>query len=157
MKILVLSDTHGMIQPSINIAKKGDYDAIFHLGDNYPDGVKIGKKTGIEVYGVVGNCDFSSKNEEKTVVINGVKIKLIHGHKHGVKYGDATLREVVREEGLDILLYGHTHVAKQAYEDGALILNPGSISLPRDGAFSYATIEIDEKGNFFSKITRLND
>ncbi len=156
MKILVISDTHGKIDVACKIATKGKYDCIFHLGDVYPDGRRIEKETGIEVIGVVGNCDFSRKNEEKILVINGVKIKLIHGHNHRVKIGVDMLKEEITAQNLNIILFGHTHVAYEEYYRNALMLNPGSISLPRDGMPSYAVLEIDEKGNFFSKITRLN-
>lgn len=155
MRILVISDTHGRIKSSVDIARKGNYDLIFHLGDHYRDGIEIAKKTDIVVHAVVGNCDFSNQNEEKTLTINGRKIKLIHGHRHHVKMTDAVLRDLVREENLDMLFYGHTHVAETIFEGEAIILNPGSISLPRDGAPSYAILEIDDDGKFSIEIARL--
>ena len=43
------------------------------------------------------------------------------------------------------LLYGHTHVKEVAQRDGVLFVNPGSVSLPKDGSNSYA---VYENGNF---------
>ncbi|WP_234984948.1 metallophosphoesterase family protein [Megasphaera cerevisiae] len=42
----------------------------------------------------------------------------------------------------DILLHGHTHIpAWEAFGKGNLYLNPGSVSLPKDGSFhSYMMI-----------------
>ena len=42
-------------------------------------------------------------------------------------------------------LYGHTHVKEIASRDGVLFVNPGSVSLPKDGSNSYA---IYENGTF---------
>ncbi len=156
MRILVISDTHGRTRTAIDIARRGGYDLVFHLGDNYSDGIEIAKKTDIVVHGVVGNCDFSSLNEERTLTINGRKIKLIHGHKHNVKMTNMVLRDLVRKEKLDMLFYGHTHVVDAFCEGESIIVNPGSLSLPRDGAPSYVTLEIDEEGKFSTEITRLD-
>ena len=43
----------------------------------------------------------------------------------------------------DILLHGHTHVpAWQAFGEGNLYLNPGSVSLPKENSpHSYLTLE----------------
>ena len=43
------------------------------------------------------------------------------------------------------LLYGHTHVKEISSRDGVLFVNPGSVSLPKDGSNSYA---IYENGTF---------
>ncbi|WP_417303438.1 metallophosphoesterase family protein [Ellagibacter isourolithinifaciens] len=38
-------------------------------------------------------------------------------------------------------MYGHTHVKEIASRDGVLFVNPGSVSLPKDGSNSYAVYE----------------
>ncbi|MGM9641385.1 MAG: phosphodiesterase [Faecousia sp.] len=38
-------------------------------------------------------------------------------------------------------LYGHTHVKSSRMVDGVLTLNPGSVSIPKDGTHSYMTYE----------------
>ncbi len=155
MIILIISDTHGDIRRAVKLANSFKYDLMLHLGDFYDDAMAISKLTGIETIAVAGNCDFTTKHLEQDFVLNGLKIKMIHGHKHQVKTTDYYLREMMEAEGFDIVLYGHTHIADETYVGKSLILNPGSISLPRDGLPSYAILEIDEEGNFFSKITRL--
>ena len=60
-----------------------------------------------------------------------------HGHAEHVKYGTDELICRARQEGADIVLYGHTHSGVTAYDDGLYIMNPGSI---RDG--HYGMIDI---------------
>ena len=37
--------------------------------------------------------------------------------------------------------FGHVHVKHMEWKDGILILNPGSVSIPKDGSHSYMTYE----------------
>ena len=37
--------------------------------------------------------------------------------------------------------FGHVHVKHLEWKDGILILNPGSVSIPKDGTHSYMTYE----------------
>ena len=48
-----------------------------------------------------------------------------------------------------IFLYGHTHVKFDQVVDGIRCLNPGSVSIPKDGSHSYL---IYENGNFSFRI-----
>lgn len=42
----------------------------------------------------------------------------------------------------DILLHGHTHVPERREADGVTVLNPGSVSIPKDGTWhGYMTLE----------------
>ena len=71
------------------------------------------------------------------VTLGGKKIYCTHGHAEHVKYGTDELICRARQEGADIVLYGHTHSGVTAYDDGLYIMNPGSI---RDG--HYGMIDI---------------
>ena len=52
---------------------------------------------------------------------------LTHGHKHRVKQGLGGLLSSARTANVDIVMYGHTHVADcHREEDGLWVLNPGS-------------------------------
>ena len=80
-------------------------------------------------------------------MVEGKKILYTHGHNFSVKYGIERLKNIARERGCDIALYGHTHVSKIVYEDGLYIVNPGSCSQPRDGSRpSYCVIDIMDSG-----------
>ena len=54
--------------------------------------------------------------------------------------------KTARQNGCDIALYGHTHIANILYEDGIYIVNPGSCSQSRNGKESYAVIDIEPNG-----------
>ena len=55
----------------------------------------------------------------------------------------------------DIYLYGHTHLVKEQIYNNCLILNPGSITLPRDDWHgSYIILTIDKKVTY--KLVRIN-
>lgn len=61
---------------------------------------------------------------------------------HGHLFGPQNVPPIARGA---TLLYGHTHVKEIASRDGVLFVNPGSVSLPKDGSNSYA---IYENGTF---------
>lgn len=57
---------------------------------------------------------------------------------HGHLFGPQNVPPIARGAAL---LYGHTHVKEIASRDGVLFVNPGSVSLPKDGSNSYAVYE----------------
>jgi hypothetical protein len=121
-------------------------DLFIHLGDNVED-VEILTRFfhGRSIF-VRGNCDFwSSVPLEKTEIVEGKKFFICHGHKYDVKYSLLPLKKRAKELGVDIALYGHTHLASLQQEDKIWLFNPGSPSLPRDGFKSYGEIIIENK------------
>lgn len=138
MKILVVSDTHGKTDGVIQFIKAHhqEIDAIWHLGDHYKDAVKIAHKTGIPLHGVKGNCDLSAQAPEDLIVeAAGYRILLTHGHVYGVKHSMLRLFLKAQEDKLDMVCFGHTHVAIQTQENGIVLFNPGSASEPRLGSY----------------------
>lgn len=160
MKILVFSDTHGRaykIQKIIDMHK--DAAAILHLGDGYGD-LDHKETYGIPVYAVKGNGEdwFAYATDgvpsERLLEFDGVKLFMIHGHKHGVKYGtDRAARRAI-DLGADILLFGHTHSPYENYiaegdpidrvsaSKGLYVFTPGSLGEPRFSTPSYGIITI---------------
>lgn len=62
------------------------------------------------------------------------KILISHGHIQGVDYDDSLFLEEAQRNDCNIILHGHTHVAREKYcDNGTKIICPGSISLPRMG------------------------
>ena len=57
---------------------------------------------------------------------------------HGHLFGPQNVPPIASAAAL---LYGHTHVKEIASRDGVLFVNPGSVSLPKDGSNSYAVYE----------------
>jgi len=121
-------------------------DILIHLGDNVEDIATIKKYYKGEIINVKGNCDFSEGvPSDRLIEVCGKKIFLTHGHRYGVKENLSRLRYKALETGADIVLYGHTHIAKIDFEEGIWYINPGSASLPRDGDRSYVIISINEE------------
>ncbi len=149
MKILVLSDTHSNIKGIISVLKKHeDINEIFFLGDCVSDIECVKEQFGHKNFHVVfGNCDISRNYKSADIfTINHIRIFFTHGHKYGVKYTLENIKATARENNCTLALFGHTHCSLSVYEDGLYIVNPGSISLPRDNYPSYAIIDITDKG-----------
>ena len=135
MKIGILSDTHRM-ETYIDKAIPYLYscDLIIHAGDNFADSKYIHKITNKDIIAVKGNCDFIDVEEEIVFEIQGKTIFLCHGDMYSVKYGLDKIEEKAKDLEADIVIFGHTHVPLRIEKDNILYLNPGSISLPREGS-----------------------
>ena len=69
------------------------------------------------------------------LAINGLTFYATHGHV----YNENNLPPF--HEG-DILIHGHTHVLKAEQKEGYILLNPGSVSIPKEGnPPTYAVLE----------------
>ena len=149
MKILVLSDTHGNIKKTLSVLSfHSDIKEVFFLGDNTSDIDAVKEQFKDKNFHVVsGNCDIASPYKSTDIAtINNRRIFFTHGHKYGVKYTLENLKETARENNCTLALFGHTHCSLSAYDDGLYIVNPGSLSFPRDSFPSYAVIDIVDKG-----------
>ena len=149
MKILVLSDTHGNIKNITSVLNRhSDISQVFFLGDNTRDIEAVKEQFNDKSFHVVsGNCDFGTNYKSVDIAtINNTRIFFTHGHKYSVKYTLENLKATARENNCTLALFGHTHCSLSAYDDGLYIVNPGSVSLPRDFFPSYAVIDITDKG-----------
>ena len=148
MRILVVSDTHRK-HDNLDIAiEKVMPDRIYHLGDGEggEDYIEAVAECPLEI--VRGNCDFGSNLPAEVVMSLGRHVVMLtHGHYYNVNYGTQMLVEAAKEKGADVVFYGHTHVPELTYEDDITIVNPGSISYPRQEGRqpSYAIMEIDRE------------
>ena len=149
MRILVLSDSHGDIK-SLNsvIERHQDISEIFFLGDLTKDIIAVKEQFKNKNYYIVsGNCDFSSPFPSSQIkTIENTRIFFCHGHRYGVKYTLESIKATARENNCALVLFGHTHCSLTAYDNGLYIVNPGSLSSPRDGKKSYAIIDITKNG-----------
>ena len=59
--------------------------------------------------------------------------------------------------GVDIVMFGHTHVPLIEYGEHVIALNPGSLSYPRQEGRrpSYILMDINKKGDAFFEIEYL--
>ena len=147
MKILVLSDTHGDISMAKKIwASLDDLDLVLHLGDYYEDAEKLAAYVRTRVIAVHGNMDFEGDSPLHRIIDTEYGPVLItHGHCDRVRASYDKLLYRAEEAGCKAALFGHTHVAVNEVIDGIHVVNPGSLTRPRDGAAgSYAVIETSE-------------
>ena len=147
MRIGVVSDTHRNKSCIEQLGDKiGELDMLIHLGDNTEDISLIKKYYKGKIVSVKGNCDFfKSIPNEQVEKICGKKVFITHGHRYDVKESLLKLRYKALEIGATIVLYGHTHIGQIDFKEGIWYINPGSVSLPRDGDRSFAIINIDDK------------
>lgn len=153
MKILVVSDTHGkndVLKKVIELEKP--FDVLVHAGDMEDQVKSILGYTSYGIRIVAGNCDYGlGYPRELQFNLDDRHIMLIHGNfvagaSCNTRLDITPLENYARSKGADILIYGHTHIPKIIQrEDDFLIINPGSLSLPRqnDGRPSYCIMEID--------------
>lgn len=154
MKVLVTSDTHGIYtQIRDYILSHDDIDLLIHAGDGVGDVESIGYETGINYEVVTGNNDYSSNEAfDKVIEVYDLRIFLTHGHRYDVYYGEDKIIEKAKELDCDIAIHGHTHECKNTLKDGVTILNPGSVSMPRDDNPGFFILDIN-KSSF--EVTRV--
>ncbi|AFS79407.1 phosphodiesterase YfcE [Gottschalkia acidurici 9a] len=161
MKILFLSDIHGSIhylEKGIDIYEKENAQYIVILGDalyhgprnplpkdyNPKEVASLLNKYKDKIVAVRGNCDsevdqmmleYPIMADYGVLFYNGKRIYITHGHI----YNKDNLPNIC--EG-DILAYGHTHVPLAEKYNGIYVLNPGSITLPKENnPNSYGILE----------------
>lgn len=71
-----------------------------------------------------------------------------HGHYYCVSTGHELLRDEGKARDFDIIMFGHTHKPVIDRSGGITILNPGSLTYPRQEGKrpSYIVMEIEEGG-----------
>ncbi|MEG0014100.1 MAG: metallophosphoesterase [Cellulosilyticaceae bacterium] len=150
MKVLVISDTHhriNRVDRVLEIFKDKGIEHIIHAGDHLQDAKDIeAKYPHIQVHKVPGNCDMEGYGSDtsKLIRISGIPIFIAHGHKHHVKYDyEEIFIDAVAHEA-KVAIFGHSHSAYKERKEGIILLNPGSISEPRDTTMpSFATLDIE--------------
>lgn len=143
MKIFVISDTHGKTSKVTEVwSKLTNVDLVIHLGDYIEDAKNLERELETEVVWVKGNMDGSYSSEDYRILETEYgSLLLTHGHMDNVKRSPLNLIYRAQELGCKAVLFGHTH--RPAYEEvnGIYLVNPGSLSMPRDGSDgSYAIL-----------------
>ena len=150
MRILVMSDTHGDLKNAQKaIEKSGKLDMVIHLGDIIGQDEQLKEMCDCPVKIVKGNGDFYTENKPVEVIaLDKNKIFATHGHQYAVDWGLDRLCYAAQEQGCNIAMYGHTHIPDVSYNGGVTLINPGSISRPRqiNRKPTYVLMEIDEQG-----------
>ena len=167
MKVFIVSDTHGQ-HGNLDRALEqlGKIDVFIHLGD-VGDGLEyLDAIIDCEKYIIGGNNDFFAPIPRELEFLLGTKkVFITHGHKYLRGLDVKGIVEAGRSRKADIVMFGHTHMPYLETLSGLTILNPGSISLPRqrgreasfmmmeikaDGEVKYDVYYLGKKGRFVS-------
>jgi hypothetical protein len=116
----VVSDTHGLVRPEAKEALRGS-DVILHAGD--VGGSHVLEELGqlAPVIPVRGNVDGGWARllpERRRLDLGGVSVLLLHDR--------ALLGLDPAEEGLGVVVFGHSHQPLAEKQRGVLWFNPGS-------------------------------
>jgi putative phosphoesterase len=146
----VISDTHGLLRAEALTALRGS-DYIIHAGDIGDPAILKKLAELAPVTAIRGNVDregWAKKIPATNVLeVQDVSIYILHNL--------AELDLKPEAAGFGVVVYGHSHVAKQEVKNGVLYFNPGSAGPRRfrlpvtigrlqveDGKVSEETIEI---------------
>lgn len=150
MKILIVSDTHRSDYNLMRVMElEGPVERVIHLGDIEENEGAIQRIVGCPLDIVCGNNDFwGDLPKEKEITIGCYQVFLTHGHYYYVSLDTRLLKSEARARGAQIVMYGHTHRPKFEKENGLIILNPGSLSYPRQEGRkpSYIVMELNDGG-----------
>ena len=160
MRILVISDTHGKNECVYDVYSKlaaaasaggqrtPPIDMIVHCGDYYADAREIHARLGIPVLAVKGNCDGCFDSDACSLLETECGgILVTHGHMEDVGFSMQKLYYKVLESGCIGAFFGHTHRSVFVETGGVYLLNPGSLSQPRDGSGgTFALVTTSEAG-----------
>jgi uncharacterized protein len=152
MKLCIISDIHGSLESLETALAAFEREGASHLvilGDYLNHGPRnpipggyAPDRTAVlhnryreKILGVRGNCDseidqmlleFPMMGDYAIVLDQGRRLFLTHGH------GLSPERLPPLEKG-DVFLSGHTHIPSLKLSDGIVLMNPGSVTLPKGG------------------------
>lgn len=152
LRIGVISDTHiprkAKSLPARLIEGLQGMDMIIHAGDINTDYVIMELEEIAPVHAVAGNTDsweiFAALGGKKIVEAEGCRIGVVHGDG---SYG-TTLERAKRAfpgDGVNCVVFGHSHIPYNREEDGILYFNPGSpTDKRRQDEYSYGILTVND-------------
>lgn len=168
MKLLIASDIHGSAywcRKLLEVYQQEQPDKLVLLGDILYHGprndlpreyapkavISMLSPLAEKILCVRGNCEaevdqmvlpFPCMAPYSQLLVEGKTFYLTHGHHENP-------RNLPRLNPGDVFLSGHTHVKEDIQVEGVRCLNPGSVSIPKDGSHSCL---VYDKGEFSFRI-----
>ena len=144
MKIGIISDTHGFLDPRIQKIFAG-VDHILHAGDVGDAFIPFELEQIAPVTVVLGNTDLGLTFKLTEVVELGGRKFLVQHIVHPPAPDDKLKSRLVRVRP-DVVVFGHTHKPYAETLGGILFFNPGYSGKPKFGTErSVAIFHCDEK------------
>jgi putative phosphoesterase len=160
MKLVIASDIHGSAfwcRKLLEVAAKEQPDHLILLGDILYHGprndlprdyapkqvIPMLSQHQDKIIAVRGNCEaevdqmvlpFSCMEEYAQLNVDGKMFYLTHGHH-------ASPDNLPELPAGSVFLSGHTHVKMDEMRNGIRCINPGSVSIPKDGSHSCMVYE----------------
>jgi len=155
MRIGVISDTHGWLDPKIPEYFAG-VEHILHAGDIGSEAVTAELERVAPVTAVLGNTD-SSPSFRLTEVVTVAGRKFLAHHVVNPHALTEELRLRIARERPEAVVFGHTHRPFAETIDGVLFLNPGYAGKPRFRLErSVAVLHCGDGGEMRVEILRLD-
>lgn len=149
MKILIVSDTHRNEDNLIEaLEREENLDLLIHCGDVEGAEDEIEHYAGCKTVFVAGNNDFFSRlPREVELQLENMNIWVTHGHNYYVNTNPEYIRTEARARRMDIVMYGHTHRPVIDKTENLIVINPGSLTYPRQEGRrpSYVVLEMVER------------
>jgi hypothetical protein len=144
VKIGVISDTHGFLDPKIFGLFAG-VGHILHAGDIGYASMILELKEIAPVTAVIGNTDGGLDFRETEIVELAARKFLVHHIVNPSVLSDKLETRIAREKP-NVVVFGHTHKPFCKTIGGILFFNPGYAGKPKFGAErSAAILHCDEK------------
>lgn len=132
MKIGIISDTHGFLDPRVEAIFAG-VDHILHAGDIGNPMIELELKFLAPVTLVLGNNDPDLSFQETEIVTLADKKFLLH-HIVNPRALSDPMKARLRRDRPDVVVFGHTHKKFAELVEGVFFFNPGYAGKPKFGA-----------------------
>ncbi len=150
MKVVVTSDAHG----NVNVLKKiaalnPDADFYLDAGDSERCEADI-----FPFKTVRGNWDYLVTNSFRVDNVGDVTIYTTHGG--GFLFNLTHLKTLASNYNANIAVFGHVHHPLVEKMGDLLVINPGSVSIPRKSKASYAVITFSNHTDIKAEIKEID-
>jgi len=129
VKIGVISDTHGYLDPRVHDLFDG-VEHILHAGDIGPESIVVELERIAPVTAVLGNNDVGLPYRETELVEVANRKFLLH-HIVTPDQPDASLQHRLAQNKPDAVIFGHSHKPHCQTIETTLFFNPGYAGKPR--------------------------
>ena len=145
MKIGVISDTHGYLDPRVEKLFAG-VDHILHAGDIGFASIVLELQFIAPVTAVLGNTEGDMGYRLTEVVDLAQKKFLVHHIVNPWAVSETVAKRMAKEQPA-VVVFGHTHKKFAETVDGVFFFNPGYSGKPKHGTErSVAILHCDENG-----------
>ena len=154
MRIGVISDTHGYLDPRAAVALQG-VARILHAGDIGSPAIIDALEAIAPVDAVHGNVDIGTPMARRFPGSRQILIEEVLIHITHIGGQPAALVRALPQPRPNVYIFGHSHVALLETLSGVLFLNPGAAGRSRfGGGLSVAILDI-QAGQAMARIVPL--